>query len=43
MILLIFLFAIPLALMGWKLCAIAGMADEQMSAMMKEMEDTDAG
>lgn len=43
MILLIFLLAIPIALMGWKMCAIAGMADEQMETAMRNMQRQEQG
>lgn len=43
MILIAFCLIVPLALMGWKMCAISALADEQMEAQLhdkqKEMRD----
>ena len=37
MILLLFLLIVPAVLFVWRLCAVAGAADEQMEAMFQKM------
>jgi hypothetical protein len=37
MILLLFLLVVPAALFVWRLCAVAGAADEQMETMFQKM------
>ena len=37
MILLLFLLVVPAVLFVWRLCAVAGAADEQMEAMFQKM------
>jgi len=37
MILLVFLLCVPAVLFVWRLCAVAGAADDQMEAMLRKM------
>lgn len=44
MILLLFCLCVPLTLFAWKLCAIAGEADDRMaSAYQKMMQEKESG